>query len=602
MYLTYQTERYLMKQLFCRITLAGLALTAAANAAHAQNPIIQTIYTADPAPLVYKDTLFLYTGHDEDKATWFVMKDWHAYSTTDMVNWTDRGVPLSLKTFAWADKDAWAGHCIYRNGKFYWYVPVNAKGAGMSIGVAVSDRPDGPFTDALGAPMITGGWGYIDPAVFIDDDGQAYLYWGNPHLYYVKLNNDMVSYDKGTGIVKVPLTDEAFKLRILNAHHTFAWAEKIDGLASHSMKSPTGNKYYWYVSATEKNTHRKVIGVAVGDKAIGPFTDVLGKPLITEHCGEGNINPTVIMDDAKQPWLTWGAEGTELWSAKLNSDMISYDTATGLQPVATDKKEAFARKIKGTVNSTEKRFTTYEEGPWLYKRRQQYYLFYPAGGVPEHLAYSTAPTATGPWTYRDTVMDVIKKGGAFTNHPGVVDYKGKTWLFYHNGALPGGGGFTRSVCVDELQFNPDGAVKRVQPTAGLTTGTGYLNPFLRHSAATTAWEEGVETTASGNSVVVTDISNGDFIKVRSVDFKKGAGRFTAGVACDTQGGAIEIHLDSLTGPLAGKCQVLNTGGLQSWKNSSTRINRISGVHDVYFVFTGGSGNLFQWKEWQFAAK
>jgi hypothetical protein len=157
--------------------------------------------------------------------------------------------------------------------------------------------------------------------------------------------------------------------------------------------------------------------------------------------------------------------------------------------------------------------------------------------------------------------------------------------------------------VDELQFNADGSVRRVAPTSGLTAGTGRLNPFIRHSAATIAWEEGVEVTHTGDTgVYVTDINAGDYIKVRSVDFKKGATRFTASLACDTQGGAIEIHLDSITGPMAGKCQVPNTGGLQSWKNLSTRINRVSGVHDVYFVFTGGSGNLFQFKQWQFAAK
>jgi arabinoxylan arabinofuranohydrolase len=163
------------------------------NTIFAQNPIIQTIFTADPAPMVYNDTLYLYTGHDEDKSTWFTMKDWHVYSTTDMVNWTDRGCRLSLKTFNWVSRDAWAGQCIFRDGKFYWYVPMNqSNGGGMAIGVAVSDRPIGPFKDALGKPMVSGGWGYIDPTVFIDDDGQAYLYWGNPNLYYVKLNKDMI--------------------------------------------------------------------------------------------------------------------------------------------------------------------------------------------------------------------------------------------------------------------------------------------------------------------------------------------------------------------------------------------------------------------------
>lgn len=583
------------------VSLFFLSAIAGVRPSKAQNPIIQTIYTADPAPLVYKDTLFLYTGHDEDKSTWFVMKDWHAYSTTDMVNWVDCGSPLSLETFSWAEKDAWAAHCIERNGKFYWYVCANDKiSHGMAIGVAVSDKPTGPFKDALGKPLVSGGWGYIDPAVFLDDDGQAYLYWGNPHLFYVKLNSDMISYDQGTGVVQVPLTEDGFKLRILNAHKTFAWAKSIDGLASHSVKCKTDDKYYWYVSATDKNTGRKVIGVGVGEKAIGPFTDALGKPLITDHCGAGNINPTVIWDDTEQPWLTWGS--SELWYAKLNSDMISYDPVQGPAKIPDDKKEWFSRRIAGTVNSTEKRFTTYEEGPWIYKRNKLYYLFYPAGGVPEHLAYSTSKSLASPqWVYGDTVMAVIKKGGAFTNHPGVIDYKGRTYLFYHNGALPGGGGFNRSVCVDELKFNEDGSVAEVVPTPGLEQPVGSPDPFKRVEAETIAWEEGIEPAKDpAKGMYVTDIHNGDYIKVRSVDFRRGAKLFEAGVTA-ISGGKIEIRLDSVTGKIAGICDVKSAAGPKSWKTVTSRVRGLSGVHDVYFVFKGGEGELFNFDWWRFTS-
>ncbi|HEY6900596.1 MAG TPA: family 43 glycosylhydrolase [Puia sp.] len=572
----------------------ALILLSGGSAVYAQNPIIQTIYTADPAPMVYKDTLFLYTGHDEDKSTWFVMKDWHAYSTTDMVNWTDRGSPLSLKTFSWAEKDAWAGQCIYRNGKFYYYVPVNMKGAGMSIGVAVGDGPTGPFRDALGKPLVTGGYGYIDPTVFIDDNGQAYLYWGNPHLYYVKLNEDMVSYDQAVGVVKVPLTEEAFRLRIIDAGKTFAWAESIDGTASHNIKGASG-KYYWYVSAIDRNTHKKVIGVGVGEKANGPFRDVLGRPLIREISDEGNINPTVIFDEGKQPWLTWGS--SEPWYAKLSGDMVSYDEVLGLAPIPADKKEWFVRKIKGTVNSTEKRFTTYEEGPWLYKRSSLYYLFYPAGGVPEHLAYSTAATAVGPWKYGDTVMGIIGKGGAFTNHPGVVDYKGKTYLFYHNGALPGGGGFDRSVCVDELNFRADGSVQRVTPSAGIRDAVGNVNPYGRVEAETIVWESGVETAGSDSTgVYVTDIDEGDYIKVRNVDFGSGAKSFEAKVAAGP-GGAIEIYVDSAGGEPIGTCWVKGTQG--KWEMQSCRVKKVKGIHDVFLVFRGQGGKLFDFDWYKF---
>src|SRR5687768_7516510 len=154
----------------------ALIIAAWPSVARADNPIIQTIYTADPAPLVHNGRLYLYTGHDEDGATWFTMKEWRVWSSADMVNWTDHGSPLNIASFSWAKQDAWAGQAVERNGKFYWYVPVVTKATGRpAIGVAVADSPTGPFRDALGRPLVENG--EIDPSVMIDDNGQAYLYW-----------------------------------------------------------------------------------------------------------------------------------------------------------------------------------------------------------------------------------------------------------------------------------------------------------------------------------------------------------------------------------------------------------------------------------------
>jgi len=432
----------------------------------AQNPIIQTNYTADPAPMIYNGTVYLYTSHDEDKTirNFFTMNDWRCYSSTDMVNWTDHGAILSYKVFEWSRGDAWAGQCIYRNGKFYYYLPVNQKNGGNAIGVAVSDSPTGPFKDAIGKPLLIG-YGYIDPTVYIDDDGQAYLYWGNPNLWHVKLNEDMISYDQQLGIVKEDLKDENFGYR----------AKKIDN-----------------------------------------------------------------------------------------------------------------------------RTASYEEGPWLFKRNSLYYLLYPAGGVPEHLAYSMAKSIVGPWTYGDTIMHVIKDGGAFTNHPGYIEFKGKSYLFYHNAALPEGGGFKRSVCIEPFTFNADGSIPLIAPTKeGVKESAANLNPFVRVEAETIGWEEGIETAKDAKAgVYVTDISNGDYIKVRSVDFGKGATKFEASVASALQGGKIEIHIDGKNGSLLGTLEVKNTDGDLTWKTLSCRVNKVKGIHDIYFVFKGGEGNLFNFDWWK----
>lgn len=165
-------------------------------------PIIQTKYTADPAPYVHDGVVYLFTTHDEDGAEGFMMKDWLLYTSTDMVNWQDHGAVASLSDFKWYDgkNGAWAEQVIERNGKWYMYCPIHGHG----IGVLVADSPYGPYKDPLGEPLVwqKEHWDDIDPTVWIDDDGQAYMYWGNPSTYYVKLNEDMISVSGD--IVKLP--------------------------------------------------------------------------------------------------------------------------------------------------------------------------------------------------------------------------------------------------------------------------------------------------------------------------------------------------------------------------------------------------------------
>jgi arabinoxylan arabinofuranohydrolase len=427
----------------------------------ADNPIVQTIYTADPAPMVYDGVCYVYTTHDEDVIVrnFFTMNDWRCYSSTDMVNWTDLGSPLSYKDFSWARANSsWAGHCIPRNGKFYFYVPIHQKSGGTAIGVAVADSPAGPFSDPLGKPLCAG-FGYIDPAAFIDDDGQAYLYWGNPKLYYVKLNEDMISYSGE--INEVPLTTESFGVR-----------------------------------------------------------------------------------------------------------------------------------------SKDDRTTRYEEGPWLYKRNDLYYMVFAAGPISEHIAYATGPTATGPWTFRNTIMPT--QGRSFTNHPGLVDYKGNTYFFYHNGALPDGHGFHRSVCVEQFEFNDDGTIPTIDMTKAGAPQIGHLNPYGTVQAETICWESGVETQpCSEGGMNVYDVNGGDYIKIKGVDFGKGAASFKARVASATHGGNIEIRLDSTAGTLVGTCAAPNTGDWQTWVTTFCMVEDAVGVHDLYLVFTGDSGLLMNFNWWKF---
>jgi len=433
-------------------------LLLCAQAGFAENPLIQTNYTPDPAPMSYKDTVFLYTGHDEDNATGFTMYDYLLYTSTDLVNWTDHGVIASTKSFKWANANgAWAAQCIPRNGKFYYYASQQLKG----IGVLVSDSPYGPFTDPLGAPLVNNGGPCIDPTVLIDDDEQAYLYWGNPDAYYVKLNKDMISYSGD--IVKIP----------------------------------------------------------------------------------------------KQQ--------------------------------------------------------SYQEGPWLYKKNNRYYLAWSSTCCPEGIGYAMSDAPTGPWTFKGSIMDGNSNSSG--NQPGIFDFKGSTYttgftneLWY---AIQGGRSVKyerRSASLAKITFNTDGTIPKLpwfgvgNPTPGVPQ-VGTFKPYDTIQAETINFSKGVRTEVCkdiSGKMNVDSIHNGDFIKVKGVDFgASGAKKYDARVASATNGGSIEVRLDTITGPVIGTCAVIGTNGWQTWTTVSCDISGATGVHDLYFKFTGGSGLLFNFNWWKF---
>ncbi len=171
----------------------------------AANPAITDMFTADPAPIVHNDTVYVYVGRDEAKPDQgYTMNEWLVYSSTDMVNWKSYPSPLKPTDFSWSSGEAWAGHVIEKDGKFYWYTTSEHKTIhGKAIGVAVSNSPTGPFKDARGSALITNdmtkatdiSWDDIDPAAYIDDDGQAWLFWGNQKAYYAKLKPNMIELD-----------------------------------------------------------------------------------------------------------------------------------------------------------------------------------------------------------------------------------------------------------------------------------------------------------------------------------------------------------------------------------------------------------------------
>ncbi|WP_210583666.1 family 43 glycosylhydrolase [Streptomyces sp. GESEQ-35] len=169
----------------------GTKRTWTVSALIMKSPVLPGL-NADPNIVRFGDTFYMYPTTDGFEG--WSGTQFKAYSSTDLVHWKDHGVILDLgPDVSWADSRAWAPTIAEKDGKYYFYFCADA-----NIGVAVSDSPTGPFKDALGQPLLKAGQlsgQMIDPAVFTDDDGKSYLYWGNGHAYVAPLNDDMTSID-----------------------------------------------------------------------------------------------------------------------------------------------------------------------------------------------------------------------------------------------------------------------------------------------------------------------------------------------------------------------------------------------------------------------
>ncbi|HEX2955402.1 MAG TPA: family 43 glycosylhydrolase [Chitinispirillaceae bacterium] len=358
----------------------------------------------------------------------------------------------------------------------------------------------------------------------------------------------------------------------------FSWAGSNGAWAAQCI--PRDGKFYMYCPI-----HMKGIGVLVADDPAGPFTDPLKKPLLNN--GNNDIDPTVFIDDDDQAYLYWG--NPTCTYAKINNDMISL---MGSRTALNMTVESFGKR------SNTERPTSYEEGPWLYKHNKLYYLAFAGGPISEHLAYSTSTSPTGPWKYGGIIMSTFS-GGAFTNHPGIIDYKGNYYLFYHSQQLSNDG-FKRSVCVEKFSYNADGTISKISVTKDGAPQIGALNPYDTIQAETICYESGVETNpCSEGGIMVDSINNNDYIKVKGVDFSDGAKTFSARVASGASGGKIELRLGSQTGKLVGTCEIQGTGGWDKWITKTCDVSDVTGKQDLFFKFTGSSGFLFNFNWWKF---
>ena len=159
----------------------------------AQNPIIRDQFSADPTARVFNGRVYLFPSHDipapkeMTRKDWFVMEDYHVFSSANLTDWTDHGVIVTQTKVPWLTRinyDMWAPDCVFKNGKYYFYFPVGGR-----IGVATAEKPEGPYT-VLDKPVE--GIGGIDPCVLIDKDGQSYIVTSMGRFSIAKLKDNMV--------------------------------------------------------------------------------------------------------------------------------------------------------------------------------------------------------------------------------------------------------------------------------------------------------------------------------------------------------------------------------------------------------------------------
>jgi hypothetical protein len=239
----------------CKLCLLALvsALLLSANSL-ADNPLILDQFTADPTARVFEGKIYVYPSHDilaspgKGRGGWFCMEDYHVFSSENLIDWKDHGVIVSQTTVDWVNPTSysmWAPDCVFRNGKYYFYFPAMGKagGRGNRIGVAISDKPSGPFKPE---PNPIEGVAGIDPNIFIDKDGQAYIYYAQGRISVAKLKENMLELDgrpqvianlPTAGLIEGPFMFERNGNYYLSYPHV---ANKTERLEYAMGKSPTG--------------------------------------------------------------------------------------------------------------------------------------------------------------------------------------------------------------------------------------------------------------------------------------------------------------------------------------------------------------------------
>lgn len=362
------------------------------------------------------------------------------------------------------------------------------------------------------------------------------------------------------------------------------------------------NKFYLYTGDGNRS-----ISVAISDSPTGPFKGVGGKPLITKDLPNSNVewcfDPTVFIDVDGQAYCVFGGGPTKIQEdgkrrknariIKLGDDLVS----TVGEAVLIDAPGFYEGGYisKRTVNGITK----------------YYFSYFTNIGDGMNIDYMMSDNPVKGWEYKGTILK--QPADNYNNsHASVFSFKDKWYLGYHTRKIATDRKLDksialrqRSVCIDELTFNDDFTIKEVIPTLTGPEQIKNVNPFVRNEAETMAAQSyllpGIETANCNDENggrMVTDIDNGDWIKVAGVDFNKCPNTFEARISAQNYG-KIVIRLGNEKGKLIGSLEIKPTGSLDAWQTFTCDVEKVKGEHDLYFKFTGQGANMFNFNWWQF---
>lgn len=492
----------------------------------------------------------------------------------------------------------------------------------LSLGLALNASASTVINNAVAKtpgnsnPLMTQKYG-ADPF--------AMVYNGNVYVY---MSSDSYEYDSSGNIITNDYNNIK-TISVISSSDMVNWTDHGEIAVAGTNGAAKWAGHSWAPAVAHKVINGKdkfflyfandasSIGVLTSDSPVGPWTDPLGHALITPStAGVSGVvwlfDPAVLVDDDGTGYLYFGggipsttnsasiANPKTARVIKLGADMIS---TTG-SAVTIDSPYMFEDSGIHKYN-----------GKYYYSYCMNFAGTHPSNYPAGEIGYMESSSPMGPFTYTG---HFLKNPGSFfgaggNNHHAVFNFNNQWYCVYHTQTLCsaqlGSGKGYRSPQINKLYYNADGTIQEVQADMKGVAQIANLNPYQRTEAETIGWNAGIQTevcSATGgpvNNLDVGFIDTGDWIAVGNAAFgTAGAKTFTANVASANSGGNIEIHLDSPTGTLIGTLNVPSTGGWQAWQQVTINVSAATGVHNVYFVFTGGSGYLFNFDYWKFTSR